>query len=112
MSELPEMLERNKLEWWAFHKRNPGIYAQFELLTLQAINAGQTHYSANAIAQVIRWQTMLAGDDGLKLNNNHIPAMARYFMTLHPEHLGFFKMRNTPGTCPEYAHNITELGGQ
>jgi hypothetical protein len=100
--------ERNKLEWWEWHKRNPGIQDGFDEIALRMIDLKHEHYSATAIVSVLRYHRHLCGDDGFKINNNHIPSMARYFMVLYPQHDGFFKFRANGGRIPEGAHEETE----
>jgi len=107
----PDILERNKKEWWAWHKRNPEIQDEFNKICLALIKGGQRHYSASAVANVLRYHRHCAGDDGFDINNNHIPSMARLFMVSHIEHLTFFRLRKSPGTIPEGAHEVTEKAG-
>ena len=89
----------------AYHLANPDVWQLFEQFTMQAINAGLKHYSADAICHVIRWHTSVGYRGGvigertetslrnLKLNNNFTSRYARMFEEAHPGHRGFFRNR-------------------
>lgn len=87
----------NKLEreWWEFHQKNPAIFQLFTRYTKQAVESGRDHYSAKAIIERIRWHTMVetTGSE-FKICNNHTAYYARHFVRCHPEHEGFFRMKN------------------
>lgn len=78
---------------------NRDIYDAFEKRALQMARSGRKHYSAYTIVQVIRWETDLRDkDETFKINNNHTPAMARYFMEQWGKaYPGFFKLRDSLG---------------
>ena len=70
----------------------------FEKLTLDLWGAGWEHYSARAILHRIRWHKHVdVGDRSFKCNNNWTPALARWFMAIHPEMGDFFHIRASPG---------------
>ncbi len=85
----------NSLELSAeFDEKNPEVWTLFEQFTWLAIRAGRTRFSATTVLHRIRWETMVGTtDDPLKINNNHSPYYARKFMSRHPEHAGFFELR-------------------
>lgn len=68
---------------------------KFEDLALQLWSRGWRHFSADAILHRIRWEFTVERNDGeWKCNNNHTPALARWFMTRHPHTAGFFALRS------------------
>lgn len=90
------MSDKLKRAWWEWHKQNPHVYKLFEKYTYDAINAGFEHYSVNAIVERIRWHADIeTTGDKFKINNNHRAYYARYFHHMHPEHEGFFRIRET-----------------
>ena len=83
-----------KRKWWEWHKENPHVWDLFEKYTKQVIDAGYDNYSVNAIFERIRWHTDIeTKGDAFKINNNHRAYYARYFHVMHPEHDGFFRVR-------------------
>lgn len=76
-----------------YDNENPEIWKSFEAKTLQLIKMGRTHYGAKAITEVIRYETIVEGNDEFKLNNNYTAGYARKFMTYHPSHKRFFETR-------------------
>lgn len=88
------MSDKNKHDWWKFHKENPHVWELFVRFTNHAIEAGYTNYSAYAVFERIRWHTEVeTKGDPFKVNNNHRPYYARYFHHCFPEHDGFFRTR-------------------
>lgn len=78
----------------AYDEAHPEVRDLFRRYTLQAIRAGRTHYSANAIFERIRWHYEVdRGEDDWKLNNNFRALYARQFMRDHPQYEGFFRTR-------------------
>jgi len=78
-----------------YNTENPEIYAMFVAYTYQLISTGATRFSAYLIFERMRWETMVSGNDGYKLNNNYRPYYARQFMKDHPQYEGFFETRRT-----------------
>jgi hypothetical protein len=79
-------------DWLA---ENMSIYREFERQA-RLIASRRDRYSARTIAEVIRHNSLLAEQGGpWKINNNRIPDMARLFSALHPEHDGFFQLRDS-----------------
>lgn len=78
-----------------FHKDNPDIWRHFERFTLMAIASGRTRYSADAICHRIRWHVNIEtkSKDPFKVNDHHVAFYARMFLEAHPEHAGFFTLR-------------------
>jgi hypothetical protein len=74
-------LYANKALWAEFYKRARLAFKYHH----------KARFSAMAIIQVIRWETMLQEKDiTFKINNNHAPDMARcYCQTRHPRVLSF-----------------------
>lgn len=76
-----------------YHEESPQIYAEFKRLSLQLINRGYKHIGAKQIFEVIRWQTMISGNDGFKVNNTYTSDYARLFENDHPIYAGIFRKR-------------------
>ena len=82
---------------WLKTDEGQRIWRDFERRALQ-MAAKRTRYSAMAIAQVIRWDTHLRGGDDFKLNNNHVPGLARFWLSRHGHrHPAFFELREQHG---------------
>ena len=78
-----------------YHKDNPQIYMKFKKLALHLINKGRKHYGAKAIFEVIRYNTVIEGNDDFKVNNNYTAFYARLFEQDHPQYGGFFSKRKS-----------------
>ncbi len=78
-----------------FHSDNPHVFALLEQYAFDAIVAGYSHYSIQAVFERMRWHTdiELNSDEPFKLNNNFRPFYARLFHRKHPQHDGFFRTR-------------------
>jgi len=73
------------------------IWRDFEQRALQMAHV-RSHYSAMAIVQVIRWDTLLRGGDDFKINNNWVPGLARHWLSIHGRKFpGFFRLRDGLG---------------
>ena len=84
-------------EFKAFHRENPHIYELFKKFTLQSISRGREHFSARTVLHRIRWYTDVetVSPDGFKVNNNWSAFYARLFERDFPEHIGFFRNRES-----------------
>ena len=70
------------------------LYAAFERTALRLIEAGHTHWGAKAIFEVLRFRSAMRGpDNNVKINNNLTSLFARRFVAEHPDHEGFFEIR-------------------
>lgn len=74
-------------------RENPDIYRLFCRFAWEAIAAGRQRLGAKLIAERIRWESLLAGNDGFKCNNSYVAFMARRFMQENPDHDGIFETR-------------------
>ena len=95
-----------------FPQRHPVVWRLFVKFTQEMIDRGFANYSTNAIFERIRWETDQADSDGkstFKLNNNHRPFYARWYMNAFPEHRGFFRLRQMTSEF-EHAKDLPELG--
>lgn len=93
-----------------FDRDNPGVWELFKRFTLQVINAGHAHYSADCVLHRIRWHTSVdtgRGED-FRINNNYAAGYARKFETEFPRHRGFFRLRasklDVPAELPLFRH--------
>ena len=78
-----------------YHQEYPEVWDMFVKLTFELISRGFKHYSAqHGIFAKIRWESDLKyGEGNFKINNNYSAFYARAFMEKHPEHGGFFRLR-------------------
>jgi len=76
-----------------YHASNPNIYREFKRLAYQLINRGYKHIGAKQIFEVIRWNSMVSGDDGFKVHNTYTSDYARLFEKDHPLYVGIFRKR-------------------
>ena len=90
-----------------FDRENPEVYDRFCALVNHLMAAGRTHYSADALLHVIRFErdirTTGAGEfDGcdLKINNNFSSRYARKFAKDHPALASFFEVRRLKSSQP------------
>jgi len=96
MTHQPELFKPaptspNAIAWAAYHRAHPEVYQRFVRFTLEVIEAGREHYSAQAIVERIRWETEIQGGGDFKLPNAHVAFYSRLFMEDHPRHDGFFR---------------------
>lgn len=94
-----------------FHQENPNVWILFVKFTREMTSRGFNNYSAYAIFERIRWETDEADVDGkstFKVNNNHRPYYARWYMQAFPEHRGFFRIRELTSES-EAAKNLPDL---
>lgn len=78
-----------------YHTENPHVYEAFKQIALKAINKGYKNYSVNGIAEILRWETKVAGNDEFKINNNYRAFYARLFAKDFPQHKDFFRTRKS-----------------
>ena len=91
---MGEVIDKTKLKWWAWHKKNPRVWVLFQKFTLEAIRSGRKHYSHWAIMQRIRWETdIVTKGNPFKISNDFIGYYARYFIHSYPEHKDFFRIK-------------------
>jgi hypothetical protein len=92
--QLKDQLEERKQKWWAWHKLNPQVWEKFREYTLEAVSSGRAHYSHWAIINRIRWNREIETRGGeFKISNDYICFYARLFHAKHPEHGGFFHLK-------------------
>lgn len=78
---------------------NLHVYDSFEHNALMVVSRGFKHYSARTIVEFMRHHTALAESGTVwKLNNLHIPYLARLFTLRYPQHAGLFDFRNRTTT--------------
>lgn len=82
----------NFANWLA---ENPLVWDAFEREALRVARV-RSHYSARTIVEVLRHQTAVRQEgEGLKLDNDMTPGMARLFAHVHPEHSKLFEFRES-----------------
>lgn len=76
-----------------YHEENPEIYEEFKKYAFQLINRGYKRIGSKQIFEVIRWHSMVSGNDKYKVNNNYTADYARKFEKDFPHHFGIFSKR-------------------
>lgn len=74
---------------------NPQIWEMFVRFTFEAIQAGKKMFSAEAIINRLRWESVVTGNDDYKINNDLKPYFARKFVREYPQYDGFFEFRKS-----------------
>jgi hypothetical protein len=70
----------------------------FEKLALELHAKGHAYYSARDITARMRWHYRVDCDNReFVINNNWSPALARWFISRHPNMADFFELRASPG---------------
>ena len=80
-----------------YHAENPKIYEIFKSYANMLIAIGVKNLSAYLIYERMRWESLVSGNDGYKLNNNYRPYYARLYMQDHPRYEGYFELRQVQG---------------
>lgn len=84
-------------EFEIYHAENPHVYQMFEAFTLQVIGTGRKYFSARAIIERMRWQSLIEDNsEAFKISDHPMPYYARLFERNHPAHVGFFKKKRCP----------------
>jgi hypothetical protein len=81
------------LQFLAYHRQHPEVYAQFQNIAFRAIERGFKRLSADFIFHVIRWESGKGHE--LCLNNNFTAYYSRMFLKDHPTYSGFFEIRRS-----------------
>jgi hypothetical protein len=76
-----------------YHAENQHIYQEFKRLAKMLISRNCKRIGAKQIFEYIRFQTMISGNDGWKLNNSYSSDYARLFEEEHPYWVGYFQKR-------------------
>ena len=82
-----------KVKFDQYDNDNPHIYELFKRFAFEAIDSGREYFSAEAIINRVRWETMMSGNDEYKINNNYKPFYSRKFMKEYPQYGKFFRTR-------------------
>ncbi len=81
-----------KLSATEYMARYPQVYQAFEQFAHEALRAGRERIGAKMIAERIRWESFIKGDD-YRVNNTYVSAMARRFMDENPLYGKVFETR-------------------
>ena len=84
----------NQKDFNYYDAENPEVWELFERFALEAAQY-RGNYSANAIFQRIRWETMIQKKGSFKVNNNWSKHYAHKFMVKYPQYVGFFRTRQS-----------------
>lgn len=77
-----------------YDRENPQIYQEFCRIAKILIKRGKKHIGAKQVCEIIRWETLISGNDEYKINNNYTSGYARKFEKEHPEYEGIFRKRH------------------
>ncbi len=74
---------------------NPHVWVAFAKKTIVAEkHKHKQRFSARAIIELLRWETMLSESDVMfKINNNYCADLSRLVMDCRPELKGYFQIR-------------------
>ena len=91
----PPPLPERFAAFLAFHRDNPNVFELFVRFAKEAA-AARAKFGAHMIGERIRWYVNVetSSDDGLKLNDHHLPYYSRLAMGRHPELDGLFEVRD------------------
>lgn len=76
-----------------YHSENPKIYQEFEKIAFQLIRRGYKRLSSKFICEIVRYNSMISGNDGFKINNSYTADYARLFEMTNKEYFGYFSKR-------------------
>lgn len=78
-------------DWIAAHPEAMGLFKHFAELMLMR----RRSFGINALLERVRWEVKLNGrdEDGLKINNNHAPHIARWLIDELPALEGLISFR-------------------
>lgn len=77
---------------------NLHVFAAFSREAIKVKGIGFDHYAARTICEWIRHNTAVRSrKDDFKINNNHIPYLARLFDLAYPKYAGLFEYRVIKG---------------
>ena len=96
MSSEKSRMEQMREQCKTFHVEHPEVWSLFVRFSLEMIERGYSHYSAQSVIERIRWEKD-AGSDGtsaFKINNNFTAFYSRRFMRMYPQYEGFFRTRH------------------
>lgn len=66
-----------------YHEENPQIYEGFKRIAYQLIRRGYRRLSSKFIVEIVRYETMISGNDKFKINNSYTADYARLFEKDH-----------------------------
>ena len=77
-----------------FHREHPEVWRAIVRFTFEAISAGRSHYSMDAVVHRVRWETSF-GDNRpereFKIANAHVAFYSRVWRDTYPEYGDFFR---------------------
>lgn len=90
-TKTPEERERDAR---LFRKQNPQVWEAFVEMAKESVDF-KDRFSAEAIFNILRWNTNKRGEDGskYKINNNYKSFFARWFMQEYPQYGEIFETR-------------------
>ncbi len=81
-----------------FNEKNPTVFEQFESIVGGLIKGGKKRISVSAITEYMRCKDLFTKEENpqkIRINNDFRSRMVRKYVMKHPEHLSYFRMRNT-----------------
>jgi hypothetical protein len=83
-------------DFFAFHEKNPWVYAELVKLARRARSRGARKVGIGMLAEIVRWRRFMATQDfnsGFKLNNNYRAGYVRLIESQEPDLAGVFETR-------------------
>lgn len=76
---------------------NPHVYREIERRTLRLVTAGRKRFSLYEVVSAARFDAAVSGTtgDGFKINNGHVPTIARRLIETHPQLAEVLEVRLT-----------------
>lgn len=91
--DMPEPEPKKWRKFMEYHKSLPEVYEIFEKYARQFIDRGYNKIGAQMLIERIRWEWQKKTGCDLKINNDWKAYYARLYLRDHPEHRGFFELR-------------------
>lgn len=89
--------ERETRAWKEFreyNEQNPHIWDEFVRITQDLIAQGWKKIGGDLVFRIMRWVSgVKAQGSPWKIDHNHYPYYVREYMTIYPEHEGYFEIR-------------------
>ena len=76
-----------------YNQENPQIYQEFEKIAFQLIRRGYKRLSSKFICEIVRYNSMVSGNDMFKINNSYTADYARLFEKNNQNYYGYFSKR-------------------
>lgn len=91
----PTLFDRQaETRFQQYHAANPEVYRMFRKFAHEAIRGGAKRLGGKLIAERLRWESYVQGNDGWKINNSYISFYVRLFQRDFPAYAHLFETRS------------------